>query len=136
MTHRIDGAVEQQIAAQTERETIAEILPPRPVRSERHSAQVGHPITRPIGLALGVSIVALTASWMAARAMYGGDLVAEFRKAVHADATTIAAPVRDNLNGLRPGEIALTLSDDEGRVVRVAAQRLSLIHISEPTRPY
>ncbi len=129
MTHRTIDAVRQQIAARTERETVAEILPPRSIPIERPPRQAAHPISRPIGLALGVSVIALTASWIAARAMYGGDHVAEFRKAVHADATVITAPVRDNLNGLRPGEIELTLSDDEGRVVRVAAHRSALTNL-------
>lgn len=130
MTHRTIDAVRQQIAARTEREPIVEILPPpRPAPVERQSLNVRHPISRPIGLALGVSIVALTASWIAARALSGGDHVSEFRKPVHSDTTVIAAPQRENIGGLRPGEIELTLTDDEGRIVRVAAQRAALSNL-------
>lgn len=125
MTHQID-AVGQRNAAPTERETVAEILPARPTPIERPRRETRYPISRPIGLALGVSIVALTASWIATRAMNGTDVIAEFRKAIHADTTAITAPSRDNIAGLRPGEIELTLKDEEGRIVRVAAQRAAL----------
>lgn len=125
MTHPSD-AVRPRIAAATERQPIAEILPPQPRPTERKSRQTTHPISRPVGIALGVSILALTASLIAARAINGGDSLADFRKAVHADTTAITAPVRDNTAGLRPGEIELTLKDDEGRIVRVAAQRTAL----------
>jgi hypothetical protein len=126
MTHRTVDAVRQQMAAATEQRPIAEILPPQPRRSERADRTTTHPIRRPIGIALGISIVALTASWIAARAMYGGDQLDAFRKAVQPDTTTIAAPVRENIAGLRPGEIELVLKDDEGRIVRVAAKRTAL----------
>jgi len=129
MTHRAIDAVGQRTAVPTERPAIAEILPLEPIATGRPSPRTIHPISRPIGLALGVSILALTASWIAARAMYGGDAFAEFRKAVHADATVIAAPARENIAGLRPGEIELTLTDDEGRIVRVAAQRTALSNL-------
>jgi hypothetical protein len=126
MTHRTVDAIRQQIAAAMEQRTAAEILPPRPVPIERPNRQTGHPISRPIGLALGVSILALTASWIAARAINGGDGIDAFRKAVHPDTTTITTPVRDNIASLRPGEIELTLKDEEGRIVRVAARRTVL----------
>lgn len=129
MQHRAIDAVGQRTADPTERPAIAEILPPQPMATGRPSPRTTHPISRPIGLALGVSIVALTASWIAARAINGGDPIADFRKPVHADTTAITAPVRDNIAGLRPGEIELTLTDDEGRIVRVAAQRTALSNL-------
>ncbi len=130
MTHHRVDAVPQHIAVGADRKTVTEILPP--VRSAAIATKpvgAGWHLTRPIGLAIAVSIIAVTASWIGARAMYGDASLAEFRKALHLDGSSVSVPARGNMMGLRPGEIELTLTDDEGRVVRVAAQRTALTNL-------
>ena len=127
MTHLKVDAVSQQTAVGTERETVAEILPPlRAVRIERPVASIDRRFNRPIGTAIAVSIVALTVSWVSARTIYGDRWLEPFRQALQPDTSIVTGPARDNLQGLRPGEIELVLTDDEGRTVRVAAQRAAV----------
>lgn len=108
----------------TERETIVEILPPQ--KRETLEAETHQQVIRPIVAAAGLSIVALTSGWIGTRIIYSDRWIAPYREAVHVDGSTIAVPQREHLAGLRPGEVELTLADEQGRIIRVAAKRSAL----------
>ena len=102
----------------------AEILTPARDRPGRETVIIHKPRGFMGTLAAGVSVclVLLVGGWMAAR-LLGGDWLAPHRLSVHPDGTQIAGPQRDNLPGLRVGEVQLVLQDESGRIIRVAAQR-------------
>lgn len=128
---RIVDAVGQPLAAATDGRAVAEILPPRPLElaDRRHPApalKAPKVRGRNIGRLVGVSVVALAATWVLVNARQGDRWLEAHRVSVQADTSVIAAPAGDNLEVLRPGEIELTLTDEEGRVVKVAAQRTAV----------
>lgn len=134
MTHRTVDAVRQQIAAAAEERAVARILPLQRPQSAPSEELRRPPAPAPVPYAatgnairfIGVSFIALVATWFAARAYHGDAWLEPHRSSVQPDTTVIAVPSRENIAGLRPGEIELTLTDEEGRVVRVAAQRTAV----------
>jgi hypothetical protein len=118
-------AVPRVTPGETERNRFVEIPRQIPARQSYLPERAGS-LVRPIMVAAGISIVALSGGWIATRIFYGDRWIAPYRDALHADTSAIAVPHRDPLEGLRTGEIELTLDDGQGGVIRVAAHRTAL----------
>ncbi len=118
-------AVPRVTHGETERDRFVEISRQIPSRDSDRPERVGS-IIRPVMVAAGISLVLLAGGWIATRAFYGDRWIAPYRDALHADTSSIAVLHRDALKDLRPGEIALTLDDGQGGIIRVAAHRTAL----------
>lgn len=104
--------------------TKVELLPKQQPQSQPAVTVVDRRgIGRPIGIGLAVAIVLLAGSWVTARAVYGDRWMEPFRQALHGDLSAFGMIERDNLEGLRRGEIALVVRGEDGETIRVAAQR-------------
>jgi hypothetical protein len=101
-----------------------EILPPAPHRSERETIviQKHRGFMGTLALGVSVSVVLLVGGWMVSR-WQASDWLKPYLQSWHADDSKINALHRDNLKGLRAGEVELVLAGSDGSTLRVAAPK-------------